>query len=231
MKTFAFIFARGGSKGLPGKNIMLLDGKPLIAYSIELAKSIKEIDKVYVSTEDEDIARIGEEFGAEVIVRPTELAQDESPEWLAWQHAINYLKKRGDSFDCFVSLPATAPLRNKEDVLACLNIFDDSVDIVITVNETNKSPYFNMVLEKDNYTYLLKNSTNRYARRQDVPKTYEIATVAYITGPEFIINNNNIFDGRVKSILIPRERAVDIDDSVDFKLAEILVKEVSRNVK
>ena len=88
MKIFAFIFARGGSKGIPGKNIRNLGGKPLLAHSILMAQSIDKISRVFVSTDDQEIADIGAEYGAEIIERPPELAQDDSSEWLAWLHAI-----------------------------------------------------------------------------------------------------------------------------------------------
>ena len=111
MKTFAFIFARGGSKGLPGKNLLNLDGMPLLAHSIMIAKDIDKISRIFVSTDSPEIAEVGIRYGAEVIDRPIELAQDDSPEWMSWLHAINWVEGREGLFDCFVSLPATAPLR------------------------------------------------------------------------------------------------------------------------
>ena len=111
MKTFCYIFARGGSKGLPGKNIKKLLNKPLISYSIKIAKSINEIDKCFVSTDCEEIAKISESNGAIVIKRPKELSQDNSPEWKAWEHAINWTYETYGTFTKFLSLPSTAPLR------------------------------------------------------------------------------------------------------------------------
>ena len=133
MKTFAFIFARGNSKGVPGKNIRNLAGKPLLAYSIIMAQNIDEISRVFVSTDNQDIAKIGIKYGAEIINRPVELARDDSPEWLAWRHAIEWLENREEYFDCFVSLPATSPLRNENDVIRCLNRLDEQTDIVVTI--------------------------------------------------------------------------------------------------
>ena len=117
MKTYAFIFARGGSKGVPGKNIRNLSGKPLLAYSIDLAKNIEDVEEIFVSTEDQRIASIARQHGADVINRPPTLAQDDTPEWLAWQHAVEWLNKRGKNFDIFLSLPTTSPLRNSKDIL------------------------------------------------------------------------------------------------------------------
>ena len=122
-------------------------------------------------------------------------------------------------------MPTTSPLRNKNDITSCLNLYDDSTDIVITITDTSRSPYFNMVSEQNNYVNLLMSSKKTYTRRQDVPKIYDMTTVAYVACPSFIKNNNKIFDGRVKAVLVPKERAVDIDDEVDFKVAEMLIKE------
>jgi len=225
MKTFAFIFARGDSKGVPGKNIRNLAGRPLLAYSIIMAQNIDEISRVFVSTDNQDIANIGIKYGAEIIDRPVELAKDDSPEWLAWRHAIEWLENREEYFDCFVSLPTTSPLRNESDVTKCLNLLDEQTDIVVTMTNASRSPYFNMVSEQDGYVKLLMESEYEYSRRQDVSMAYDMTTVAYVTRPDFIKNNNKIFDGRVKAVLVPKERSVDIDDEIDFKLAKLLMKE------
>ena len=120
MKNYAFIFARGGSKGLPGKNIKPLAGKPLLQYSIDTALASPSIDKVFVSTDDADIAKVAIESGALLIERPDEFATDTSPEWLSWRHAIEWAKENHGQFDGFVSLPATSPLRGVEDVEAAI---------------------------------------------------------------------------------------------------------------
>lgn len=228
MKIFAFIFARGGSKGVPGKNIRNLDGKPLLAHSILMAQSINKISRVFVSTDDKQIADIGLEYGAEIIYRPSKLAQDDSPEWLAWLHAIEWLENKDDYFDCFVSLPTTSPLRNKADVLNCIDMLSEGTDIVITTTNSSRNPYFNMVKEQEGYLKLAIGSDTSYVRRQDVPKIYDMTTVAYVSKPDFIKQNRNIFDGRVRSVLIPKERAIDIDDEIDFKISEILIKEQNK---
>ena len=145
MKTYAFIFARGGSKGVPGKNIKEICGKPLIAYSIEIAKEIECIEKIYVSTEDDNIANVAKKYGADIIPRPHNLAQDDSPEWLVWQHAVKWLEEKGKSLDVFISLPTTSPLRNKKDITQCLASLDEKTDVVVGITEATRSPFFNMV--------------------------------------------------------------------------------------
>ena len=229
MITHAFIFARGGSKGLPGKNIMPLLGKPLIQYSIEVALKTIGIEKVFVSTDDADIATVAQSNGAIVIDRPTELAQDNSPEWLAWKHAINWVKEQYGDFNEFVSLPATSPLRSVKDVeSAILKKSNVGADICIAITPANRSPYFNMVKKLDNNLIeLIIKPVNSIFRRQDSPEVFDITTVAYVATVDFIMNNSNIFDGKVTSVEIPKHRAVDIDDIYDFKFAEVILNNTS----
>ena len=133
----AFIFARGGSKGLPGKNMRNFCGKPLIAWSIEQALAVKSINSVIVSTDSQEIAEASREYGAEVpFIRPNYLAQDESPEILSWKHALGFLLERdGVLPSVMLSLPATAPLRDTSDIQSCLDKFNEGdSDVVITVS-------------------------------------------------------------------------------------------------
>ena len=230
MSTVAFIFARGGSKGLPGKNIRNFGGKPLIAWSIECALSVSGIDQVIVSTDSEEIAEISKSFGAEVpFIRPSELATDQSPEWLSWRHALEYLDTSSRGLpETMVSLPTTAPLRAVVDVENCISKFSKGgCDIVITVTEASRNPYFNMVMEKRNGTVDLIMQTSKVTRRQDAPIVYDMATVCYVASSEFVMKNNSIFEGRVKAVNVPKERAIDIDTLLDFQIAEFL----SRNIK
>jgi N-acylneuraminate cytidylyltransferase len=222
-KVYAFIFARGGSKGLPGKNIKPLAGKPLIAYSVELALASEKIDRVIVSTDNEDIAKVAMSYGAEVpFIRPDKLAEDQAAEWLAWRHAIEFLGQ--DSFDVFLSLPTTSPLRSVEDVENCLKLFEDeSTDFVVTMRAAERSPYFNMVVDDKVKGIQLVSQDGGVKRRQDAPLCYDLTTVAYVTSPEFIMKKNSIWDGKVSGCLVPKERAVDIDDKYDFDIAELFM--------
>ena len=221
MRTFAFVFARGGSKGIPRKNLQLLAGKPLLAWSIEMGQSLAEVERVFVSTEDPEITETALSFGAEVITRPTELAQDTSPEWLAWQHAIKVVEEKFGRFERFLSLPATAPLRNQQDVKRCLNSLDAETDVVITMTSASHSPWFNMVQQEPtgNVCLLVEGV---YVRRQDAPVGYDMATVAYVLRPEFILEKQRLWDGRVKGVEIPPERALDIDTPLDLEIARFL---------
>ena len=225
MITHAFIFARGGSKGLPGKNIKPLLGKPLIQYSVEVALQTSSIDKVFVSTDDDNIAKVSRSIGAVVIDRPTELAQDDSPEWQAWQHAINWVKERYGEFETFISLPATSPLRSVKDVeSAILRRSNIGADICIAIAPASRSPYFNMVKESSNNLIELVNKPAKsISRRQDAPEVFDITTVVYVANVEFIMKNNSLFDGNVTSVKVPKHRAVDIDDMYDFNFAESIL--------
>ena len=227
MKYVALICARGGSKGLPGKNIKKLGGTPLIGWSIKVAKRIERVSRVIVSTDSEEIAEIALEYGAEVpFMRPKDLALDDSPEWLGWRHAINYLESRqGEKIEGLVVLPATAPLRSIEDVNNCIDEFEKGeVDSVITVSEANRSPYFNMIVnDKKGYSSLVIQLKKGIVRRQDAPKVYDMTTVAYVVNTNFVKKFDGIFEGMVKSVVVPPERAIDIDTMLDFKIAEYLI--------
>ncbi len=223
-----FIFARGGSQGIPGKNIRLLAGKPLIAYAIETAFENRFLNRVVVSTDDKKIARVAQDFGAEVpFIRPKELAQDDSSEWLAWQHAIRTLKEqdKGRELDVFVSIPPTAPMRAAEDVDNAIQTFLASdVDIVITAKKASRHPSFNMIiLDKQNFAKLVLPLDKQIIRRQDAPPVYDMTTVAYVANPKFIMESKAVLEGRVKAVIIPEERALDIDTELDFQFAEYLM--------
>ena len=209
MRTFAFVFARGGSKGIPRKNLQLLDGKPLLAWSIEMGQILSEIKQVFVSTDDAEIADVANALGAEVINRPGHIARDTSPEWLAWQHAIEWVQERLGTFDRFLSLPTTAPLRSPVDVQSCLDLLDENTDVVITMTPTSRNPWFNMVSESTNGELKLLVDGN-YIRRQDAPVGYDVSTVAYVLRPNFAMDHQRLWDGRVKGVVVPNERALDL---------------------
>lgn len=221
-RTFAFIFARGGSKGLPGKNIKDLGGLPLLAHGIRLAQDMDRIERLFVSTDDAQIAAVAMQFGAEVIERPKALASDTAPEWLAWQHAITHVRMLGLNFDVFLSLPATSPLRNTQDIVNCLDALQADVDVVITVTPSARSPYFNMVRIDEAGRAQVVLGSAEFKRRQDVPPVYDITTVAYVARPDFILTHTRLFEGRVRAVVVPKERALDIDDHYDFKFAQAM---------
>lgn len=225
MEAIAFIFARGGSKGLPGKNTRMLAGKPLIAWSIEQALSVPRIKRVIVSTDSQEIADLAKKYGAEVpFIRPSNLASDTSPEWMAWRHALNYFfNTEGRLPEVFVSVPTTSPLRSPVDIEKCLDEYaKHNVDTVLTVTDAQRSPYFNMVkLNFDGTVGLVIPPNSTITRRQDVPTVFDMTTVAYVVKPEFVLTHQSVFEGSVRAIHVPLERAIDIDSLFDFKIAEL----------
>ncbi|MBF0238889.1 MAG: acylneuraminate cytidylyltransferase family protein [SAR324 cluster bacterium] len=230
MNVTGFIFARGGSKGIPNKNIIPLHGKPLIHYSIETAKKSRFIKEIIVSTDSIQIAECAKQAGAKVpFMRPAELAQDNTAEWNAWQHALEELKKQRDIPypDVFVSLPTTSPLRSVQDVDACIEkLLNSDADMVITITPTTRHPAFNMVrVEPSGEIKLAMSLEKKVIRRQDVPfQIFDMTTVAYVSRPSFIMNAQGIFEGKLQAVMIPTERAIDIDTPLDLEMAEFLLQ-------
>ena len=227
LRHVAFIFARGGSKGVPGKNIRPLAGRPLIAHAIATARACPLFESVIVSTDDPAIAAVAREHGAEVpFLRPAHLAADDSPEWLSWQHAVDWFQRERGGVDSFVSLPPTSPFRAVGDVVACVEALhaQPDTDVVITVRPAERSPWFNMVRLDQATARLVIESDDPVARRQDVPPVFDITTVAYAARPEFVLSASRLFDGRVRAVEVPAERAMDIDTPWDFRIAECIAR-------
>ena len=226
MTAIAFIFAPGGSKALPGKNIRLFGGKPLIAWSIQHAQAVKRISRVIVSTDSQEIAAVAQQYGAEApFIRPAELAQDDSPEWLAWQHALNYLRETTDMLpEVMVSVPATAPLRLPLDVENCLDEYEGGgADVVITVTDARRSPYFTMVtIKADKTVHLVSPPQLPLISRQQVPVVYDMTTVCYAASTEFVMTHNSIFEGRAKAVHVPPARGLDICTLQGIRLQNVI---------
>lgn len=227
MDCIALICARGGSKGLPGKNIRMLNGKPLIGWAIDLAKSLSQVRRVIVSTDSNEIAQISIEYGAEVpFLRPKELAEDNSSEWMVWRHALDFIMSQEGKYpEALLVLPVTAPLRNREDVEKCLTEFAiQKPDIVVTVTDAHRSPYFNMIKKNtDGLAELVIPNNGTIYRRQDVPIVYDMTTVAYVSRPDYVMKKDGIFSGKVSPVWVPPNRAIDIDTILDFEYAEFLL--------
>lgn len=227
MKNAAIIFARKNSKRLKNKNILDFAGKPLIAWSIEHALSVKELDTVIVSTDCNDIADIAKSYGAKVpFMRPSFLAEDKAPEWLSWQHAIKeIIKSSGVTPNLMVSIPTTSPLRSKIDIENCIKtFFKKNAEMVISITDSYRNPFYNIVkVSEDGTIDNVINNTKIVHRSQDAPKTYDITTVAYAASPNYILHQKHMFAGKVYYNYVPKERAIDIDDPYDFEVAEFLM--------
>lgn len=227
MSLTAFIFARGGSRGLPGKNVKLLAGKPLIGWAIEQALAVDRIGRVVVSTDDVGIASVAQTCGAEVpFLRPETLASDTASEWDAWRHALETMRdSEGVLPDPFISVPATSPLRLPQDIAASLDLYQQGgADLVLAVTEPHRNPWFNMVCRKyDGTVSLVNNADGAVVRRQDAPLVHDVTTVAYVANPHFVLQKRGVFSGQVRATEVPVERAIDIDTPFDFEIAEFLM--------
>ena len=143
------------------------------------------------------------------------------------KHAVKWLEKKEVYFDIFISLPTTSPLRNKNDITKCLALLDRKTDVVVGITEAMRNPYFNMVRkDRNDFIDLIMKNDDHYTRRQETPAIFDMTTVAYASRPEFISNFTSIFDGKIKGVEIPIERALDIDTELDFQIAEFLMDKV-----
>jgi CMP-N,N'-diacetyllegionaminic acid synthase len=223
MKTIASICARGGSVGVPGKNIRVLHNKPLIAHTIEQALAVKEINAVYVSTDDPAIAAVAQNYGARVpFLRPAELSTSNAPKIPVIQHLCNWIVQNDGDFDRVVDLDPTSPLRNVSDIEACLTLLDADTDTVITAFESEKNPYFNMVERKpDGNIGLVCKSAGMVVARQQAPRVYSMNASIYVWHRRTIAKG--LWDGKLKLYLMPRERSIDIDSPLDFAIVEMLM--------
>jgi N-acylneuraminate cytidylyltransferase len=227
MTYWGVVFARGGSKGVPGKNLRKVGGIPLVGHSIQTGLATPEIKEFFCSTDSEEIADAARGFGASIpFMRPAELAGDESPEWDAWQHFAKYLMAAGArADDAIVSLPTTSPLRNVNDVRSAIALYESSsADAVVTTTEASRSPWFNMVTVdgEGHVQVLLGSESGGPARRQDTPDVFDLTTVAYVASLSHILSAPRLFGGVVAGLEIPKERAVDIDTELDLDIADYL---------
>jgi len=229
MKVLAIIPARGGSKGLPRKNIKPLLGKPLIVYTIEAAKASKYINRIIVSTEDTKIAEISEKYGIEVIFRPEELAKDDTPLVDVVIHVLEVLKKKEKyEPDIVILLQPTSPLRSSSDIDHALEIFLENKKSrnclsLVSVTEVKPSVFWALKIEKG---YLRPVFNLKYLNmiRQVFPKIYKPNGALYITTPEVIYKYKTFYTEKTIAYIMPPEKSIDIDTELDFLLAELLMK-------
>lgn len=229
MSTVAIIPARGGSKGLPRKNIRPLAGKPLIAHSIEVARKCNYIDRVIVTTDDKEIADISMEYGAEVpFIRPEHLASDEATTIDVLKHAIDFLEKEQSDVPNIVLLQPTSPLRSLEDLNKALELYHhNKQEVVISVCEAQTHPYLLKKIREDSIVDFIEKPI--VTRRQDFPNVYELNGAIYICSKENI-EKGYIYKDRAIPFIMNRENSVDIDDEVDFLLAEAIMNKRGESI-
>ena len=224
MNILVIIPARGGSKGIPGKNIKLLGGKPLIYYAIDVARAIVDDTHICVSTDDDQIIRVVEQYGLSVpFIRPTELATDTAGSYGVLLHALSFYESKGEHFDAVVLLQVTSPFRTVNHVREALNLYNKDLDMVVSVKETDSNPYY-LCFEEDTEGMLhISKGDGHYTRRQDCPPVYEYNGAIYIINPERMkAMPLNKFKKRVKSVM-DREHSVDLDTMMDWMIAEYMI--------
>ncbi|MDP4540581.1 acylneuraminate cytidylyltransferase family protein [Qipengyuania sp. DY56-A-20] len=222
MTTVCTICARGGSQGLPGKNIRPLLGKPLITHTIGHALAHPEIDSVHVSTDSEEIAEIARKAGADVpFLRPAELSTADAGKLPAIEHLVRYLEAQGRTVTRIVDLQPTSPLRTKGDISGCLNKLDSQTDCATTATLSDANPYYSLVELDENGLAGLSKKGN-FVARQQAPEVFRL------TGSVYCWHRNSLFKGvlggRTRLHFVPAERAVDIDRAIDFAFAELLLE-------
>ena len=220
--------ARGGSKGVPGKNIRRVSGKPLIAYAIECGLQCPSIEHVVVSTDSVEIAEIAKGFGAEVpFLRPAEIAADTTPMLPVMQHCIS----SSESFyhttvEFLVLLDPTGPLRLVEDIEHCIRRCKESdCDAIISGNVAHRNPYFNMVKEEESYVQLVCSTNGSIGRRQDAPSVYDLNTVVWVYSRKALMEEQARIPKKTQLYLVPPERSIDLDTEFDFRVLGFLLKE------
>ena len=221
------ISARGGSKGLPNKNIMNILGKPLIAWSIKQAKESKYIDKVYVCTDSDKIAKVAIKNGAEVpFLRPKYLAKSATNKFQVFKFFLNKIEKHTKKkVRTYIDLDCTNPLRDVRDIEKSIELFNkkiSNIDCVLSVTEARKNPYFNL-LEKNKKGLLKisKHINGKFVnRRQEAPEVYEHVANIYVMKPSFIKKKNNLLEGNIIGYKVPQSKSLDIDSSFDYEIIE-----------
>lgn len=224
--VIATICARGGSRGVPGKNLRALRGRPLIAWAIECARASRSVDDIVVSTDSDEIARAAEACGVEVpFRRPREMATAEAGKLPAIRHAAAQVEaRRGQRSAVVVDLDVTAPLRAPEDVDACVRrLRGADLDAVVSVYAPDRNPYFNMVeLNAEGLAQPVKRPKAPLLRRQDAPEVWSISGAVFAFRRDFLDATSYVYDGRVGVVELPRSRAIDVDVEDDFQLLEVL---------
>lgn len=227
--VLAIIPARGGSKGLPRKNIMELAGKPLIAWTIEAGLGSKYIDRLIVSTDDKEIAYLSSSYGADVpFIRPDHLATDASETYATIIHALGFFSERDIHFDLIIILQPTSPLRNSLHIDKAFELLTEkNADEIISVTEVAHSPLWSSELPGDkNMEKFISESIRHLKRRQDLPVYYRLNGAIYLVKVKNIIKEESIFISKnVFAYTMDRYSSVDIDDILDLKLAELIIKE------
>lgn len=225
MKALFVIPARGGSKGIPHKNIKLLGGKPLIGYSVDVARQFADDADICVSTDDEEIASVVRGMGLEVpFLRPAELATDKSGTYEVLLHALDFYRSKGVEYDVLVLLQPTSPFRKTEDVKAALDIYSPDIDMVVTVKEASSNPYYNCYETDGNGFLAISKGDGKFSRRQDAPKVWEYNGAVYVINVASLRKMTLGEFRRRRMSVMDSVRSVDLDTEIDWLIAEKLLE-------
>lgn len=226
MKILVIIPARGGSKGIPHKNIKPLAGKPLIYYTIDVAREIVADEDICVSTDDQEIIKCVEEYGLKVpFIRPAELATDTAGTYEVLLHALSFYEQQGKQYDVVLLLQNTSPFRTAKQVKEALALYHSDIDMVVSVKECSANPYYCVFEEnQEGYLKICKGDGN-ITRRQDAPKVYEYNGAIYAINPNSLKQMPlNKFSRRIKYVM-DEQSSLDLDTMNDWKMAELIVSQ------
>ncbi|WP_158859878.1 acylneuraminate cytidylyltransferase family protein [Lunatibacter salilacus] len=226
MKPLIVIPARGGSKGVPRKNIKPLNGKPLIHYTIEAAREIFSDEIICVSTDDQEIKEVVEKAGLQVpFLRPSELASDGAGSYEVLVHAVNFYEKNRKYFpDILIMLQATSPFRTGRHIQNALSLYSNDCEMVVSVMETKSNPYY-VLREENPEGWLVKSKEGNFKSRQECPKVYELNGAIYIISVEALKKRSIGEFSRVKKFLMDEISSLDIDTLLDWKVAEAVLSD------
>ncbi len=223
MKVLCTICARAGSKGVANKNLRIINGLPLIAYSLQQAIETNLFTEIAVSSDSAEIRNTALEYGATFVVnRPAEMASDTAPKLPAIKHCLESTERKFGEFEVVVDLDATAPLRNASDIIGAFELLrSTNADNVITGTPAHRSPYFNLVeTDTNGVVHLSKAPKETVVRRQDSPECFDMNASIYVWKRTALINNQSLFSPTTRLFVMPRERSLDIDSQADFEMVE-----------
>ncbi len=230
MKPLAIIPARGGSKGVPRKNIKKLAGKPLICYTIEAAREVFDDEIICISTDDEEIKSVAERTGLNVpFLRPSNLAQATTGMREVLLHALDHYRSRGYDADTVFLLQPTSPLRKARHIKEAMELYHSDVDRVVSVKESSSNPYY-VLFEENEEGFLEQSKKGDFARRQDCPRVWELNGAVYVINVQSIVDNKDSSYKKSVKYEMDEESSIDIDSHLDWKVAEILISE-TQNVQ
>ena len=226
MKPLVIIPARGGSKGIPHKNIKLLGGKPLICRAIDNARAVAPDSDICVSTDDSEIIQVVEDYGLKVpFIRPTELAADNSGTYEVLLHALSFYEQQGRTYDTIILLQPTSPFRRDEDISEALKLYSPDVDMVVSVTEARANLYYNCFeTDSDGFLHVSKGD-GKYIRRQDAPKAWEYNGAIYIINPQSLKRKSLGEFKRRRMYEMDELHSLDLDTPLDWRIAELLIAE------